>query len=108
MSRASEHGLCVSKPWGDSSRYDFVVEHAVARGPFGPAPDALVFYNFELVIDRENSRDAVSTDKGNVSVCFVIDYPLQRDMAIDHNNADRLIHASTIFLQRRIAIDRAE
>jgi len=28
MTCASEHGLCVSKPWGDSSRYDFVVEHA--------------------------------------------------------------------------------
>src|SRR5579863_5785852 len=26
MARASEHGLCVSKPWGDSSRYDFAVE----------------------------------------------------------------------------------
>src|SRR4029077_8921342 len=26
MARAAEHGLRVIKPWGDSSRYDFVVE----------------------------------------------------------------------------------
>jgi hypothetical protein len=28
MARASEHGLGINKPWGDSSRYDFIVEHA--------------------------------------------------------------------------------
>jgi hypothetical protein len=28
MQRAAEHSLCVSKPWGDSARYDFVVESA--------------------------------------------------------------------------------
>lgn len=28
MARASEHGLSVSKPWGDSCRYDFIVEYA--------------------------------------------------------------------------------
>ncbi|MBZ5646060.1 MAG: hypothetical protein LAN37_02420 [Acidobacteriia bacterium] len=27
MSRAAHHGLTVSKPWGDSARYDFIVEH---------------------------------------------------------------------------------
>jgi hypothetical protein len=27
MTRAAEHGLRVTKPWGDSSRYDFAVEH---------------------------------------------------------------------------------
>ena len=27
MARASAHGLVVSKPWGDSARYDFAVEH---------------------------------------------------------------------------------
>jgi len=27
MARAAEHGLGVAKPWGDSSPYDFVVEH---------------------------------------------------------------------------------
>ena len=26
MTRAAEHGLRVMRPWGDSSRYDFVVE----------------------------------------------------------------------------------
>jgi hypothetical protein len=26
MERAAEHGLCVSKPWGETSPYDFVVE----------------------------------------------------------------------------------
>lgn len=26
MARASEHGLCVSKPWGETSHYDFVVQ----------------------------------------------------------------------------------
>jgi hypothetical protein len=26
LTRATEHGLRVIKPWGDSSRYDFVVE----------------------------------------------------------------------------------
>lgn len=26
MARASAHGLTVNKPWGDSARYDFVVE----------------------------------------------------------------------------------
>src|SRR5438445_12840803 len=26
MARAAEHGLRVIRPWGDSSRYDFVVE----------------------------------------------------------------------------------
>jgi hypothetical protein len=31
MTRASEHGLRVIKPWGDSSRYDCVVE---TRGSF--------------------------------------------------------------------------
>ena len=31
MARASAHGLIVSKPWGDSARYDFIVEH---RGRF--------------------------------------------------------------------------
>lgn len=25
--RASEHGFKVSKPWGDSNQYDFIVEH---------------------------------------------------------------------------------
>ena len=28
MARAAAHGLTVSKPWGDTARYDFVVEHA--------------------------------------------------------------------------------
>jgi hypothetical protein len=28
MARASEHGLSVSKPWGECCRYDFIVEHA--------------------------------------------------------------------------------
>jgi len=28
MARAAAHGLTVSKPWGDSARYDFAVEHA--------------------------------------------------------------------------------
>ncbi|MGH9580239.1 MAG: group I intron-associated PD-(D/E)XK endonuclease [Terriglobales bacterium] len=27
MARAASHGLTVSKPWGDSARYDFIVEH---------------------------------------------------------------------------------
>ncbi|HXE89567.1 MAG TPA: group I intron-associated PD-(D/E)XK endonuclease [Terriglobales bacterium] len=27
MARAASHGLTVSQPWGDSARYDFVVEH---------------------------------------------------------------------------------
>ncbi len=27
MARAAEHGLCVTKPWGDTARYDFAVEH---------------------------------------------------------------------------------
>ena len=27
MARAAGHGLTVSKPWGDSARYDFAVEH---------------------------------------------------------------------------------
>ncbi len=27
MARASEHGLHICKPWGDSRRYDFAVEH---------------------------------------------------------------------------------
>lgn len=31
MARAAAHGLVVSKPWGDSARYDFIVEH---RGRF--------------------------------------------------------------------------
>jgi hypothetical protein len=31
MARAAHHGLTVSKPWGDSARYDFIVEH---RGRF--------------------------------------------------------------------------
>jgi PD-(D/E)XK endonuclease len=26
MARAAHHGLTVSKPWGDSARYDFIVE----------------------------------------------------------------------------------
>jgi hypothetical protein len=28
MARASEHGLSISKPWGDSCRYDVIVGHA--------------------------------------------------------------------------------
>ncbi len=31
MARAAEHGFRVSKPWGESSRYDFAVE---ANGRF--------------------------------------------------------------------------
>jgi len=27
MARAAEHGLCVAKPWGDTTPYDFAVEH---------------------------------------------------------------------------------
>jgi hypothetical protein len=27
MTRAAEHGLMVSKPWGDSAPYDLMVEH---------------------------------------------------------------------------------
>ena len=27
MARASEHGFSVSKPWGDSEAYDFIVAH---------------------------------------------------------------------------------
>jgi len=26
MARAAHHGLTVSKPWGDTARYDFIVE----------------------------------------------------------------------------------
>jgi hypothetical protein len=28
MVRAAEHGLCINKPWGENSRYDFALEHA--------------------------------------------------------------------------------
>ncbi len=31
MARAAHHGLTVSKPWGDSARYDFIIED---RGRF--------------------------------------------------------------------------
>ena len=27
MACAAEHGLCVTKPWGETARYDFAVEH---------------------------------------------------------------------------------
>ena len=27
MTCAAEHGLCVSKPWGETARYDFAVEY---------------------------------------------------------------------------------
>jgi hypothetical protein len=27
MTRAATHGFTVSKPWGDSARYDFILEH---------------------------------------------------------------------------------
>src|SRR2546429_2865397 len=27
MTRAAEHGVCVTKPWGETARYDFAVEH---------------------------------------------------------------------------------
>ena len=27
VARAAHHGLTVSKPWGDTARYDFIVEH---------------------------------------------------------------------------------
>ena len=27
MTCAAEHGLCVTKPWGEMARYDFAVEH---------------------------------------------------------------------------------
>ena len=27
MAAAAEQGLCITKPWGDSAQYDFVVEH---------------------------------------------------------------------------------
>jgi PD-(D/E)XK nuclease superfamily protein len=27
MTCAAEHGLCVTKPWGETARYDFAVEH---------------------------------------------------------------------------------
>ena len=27
MTAAAERGLCVTKPWGETSQYDFVVEH---------------------------------------------------------------------------------
>jgi len=27
MARAAERGLCVTKPWGETARYDFAVEH---------------------------------------------------------------------------------
>src|SRR5207244_4751345 len=27
MTRAAEHGLCVTKPWGETARDDFAVEH---------------------------------------------------------------------------------
>jgi PD-(D/E)XK endonuclease len=31
MARAAEHGLFVSKPWGDTCHYDFVVEDESAK-----------------------------------------------------------------------------
>jgi hypothetical protein len=33
MARASEQGLRVSKPWGDSSSYDFIIEPLHQSGP---------------------------------------------------------------------------
>ena len=27
MARAAEHGLCITKPWGEMSHYDFAIEH---------------------------------------------------------------------------------
>jgi hypothetical protein len=27
ITRAAEHGLCVTKPWGETARYDFAIEH---------------------------------------------------------------------------------
>jgi hypothetical protein len=27
MARAAEHGLCITKPWGEMAHYDFAIEH---------------------------------------------------------------------------------
>jgi hypothetical protein len=27
IARAAEHGLCITKPWGEMSHYDFAIEH---------------------------------------------------------------------------------
>jgi hypothetical protein len=27
MTRAAEHGLCITKPWGEMAHYDFAIEH---------------------------------------------------------------------------------
>lgn len=31
MTSAAEHGLCVSRPWGDSAHYDFIVDSQTAH-----------------------------------------------------------------------------
>src|SRR4051812_10466281 len=68
----------------------------------------LALYDLQLVIDRENSRNAVGSYASDIPVHLAVNHTHQGHMTVLHNNADRLLYAQYILLQRWIAIDAAE
>lgn len=53
----------------------------------------LTLHDFQLVIDCENSRNAVSPYSGNVLIHLVVDNAHQRHAAVRNNNPNRLQRA---------------
>src|ERR1700728_4848556 len=64
-------------------------------------------YHLQIVGHREDAGDAVSAKAGHILIRIVIHNAFQSDAAILHDDADRLLHAQGVLLERWIPVDLA-
>jgi len=65
----------------------------------------LIFHDLQVVRDGENSRHAVRLNICNALVRLAVNHPFQGYFSALRDNADRLLHSQSIFLECRVAID---
>src|SRR6185312_915424 len=55
--------------------------------------------NLKVIHDGEHTRHAIRTNAGHVLVSLVIDHAVQRDMAVDHRDPNRLRWIKRVLVQ---------
>src|SRR5579871_336880 len=64
--------------------------------------------DLQIIGDREDSGNAVGTNARQILIGFIVNHAFEGDVAILHDDPDRLLHTQFIFLQCRELVDRPE
>src|SRR5580704_8068581 len=63
--------------------------------------------HLQVVGHRKYAGDAVGAKSGQVLVRLVVYDAFQRDAAVLHDDANRLLHSQSVFLESRVPVDGA-